>query len=162
MIDKIYEEMLAPKRVTEDSGLESLHSVTRNMMETCDVLFEHFPGMLAKLEYGEQVAEIMREAKNYIQKILDKIAKKSFSEKIQPMLQKSYEEMLAPKPKVDENSILRSLECAVEDFLRLHHRMEDLFPGLRSNSEYRARLIKPIEQIEAYLNELRAVEENAL
>lgn len=85
---------------------------------------------------------------------------KRVSPKMNPILQKSYEEMLAPKPKVDEKSILHSIECAVEDFLRLCCRLEGLFPRLRSDVEYRAKFITAVQQIEEYLNELKEYEEN--
>lgn len=39
-IDQVYEGLKAPKRATEDSALVSLRYVVRNMVETCDVLFE--------------------------------------------------------------------------------------------------------------------------
>lgn len=68
-IDQIYEELKEPKRVTEDSALESLRYTARNMMETCDVLFEHFPGLLSKPVYKTQVVEIMQQPKQYILKL---------------------------------------------------------------------------------------------
>ena len=46
-IDRSYEEMKDSKRVTEDSALVSLRYAARNMVETCDVLFENFPGLLS-------------------------------------------------------------------------------------------------------------------
>ena len=46
-IDKTYEDLKASKHVTEDSALVSLRYAARNMVETCDVLFENFPGLLS-------------------------------------------------------------------------------------------------------------------
>lgn len=68
-IDQIYEELKAPKHVTEDSALVSLRYTARNMVETCDVLFENFPGLLSKEIYRVQVVEIMQEPKQYILKL---------------------------------------------------------------------------------------------
>ena len=68
-IDKSYEDMKAAKRVTEDSALESLSYTARNMVETCDVLFDNFPGLLSKPDYKAQVIEIMQEPKQYILKL---------------------------------------------------------------------------------------------
>ena len=45
-IDKSYEDMKDSKRVTEDSAPVSLRYTARNMVETCDVLFTNFPGLL--------------------------------------------------------------------------------------------------------------------
>lgn len=41
----------------------------RNMVETCDVLFTNFPGLLEKPDYKDQVIEIMQEPKQYILKL---------------------------------------------------------------------------------------------
>ena len=68
-IDKSYEDMKASKRVTEDSALVSLRYTARNMVETCDVLFTNFPGLLGKPDYKAQVVEIMQEPKQYIIKL---------------------------------------------------------------------------------------------
>lgn len=68
-IDKSYEDMKASKRVTEDSALVSLRYTARNMVETCDVLFTNFPGLLEKPDYKAQVVEIMQEPKQYILKL---------------------------------------------------------------------------------------------
>ncbi len=68
-IDKSYENMRASKRVTEDSALVSLRYTARNMVETCDVLFTNFPGLLTKPNYKVQVVEIMQEPKQYILKL---------------------------------------------------------------------------------------------
>lgn len=68
-IDKSYEDMKASKRVTEDSALVSLRYTARNMVETCDVLFTNFPGLLKKPNYKAQVVEIMQEPKQYILKL---------------------------------------------------------------------------------------------
>lgn len=68
-IDKSYEDMKASKRVTEDSALVSLRYTARNMVETCDVLFTNFPGLLTKPNYKVQVVEIMQEPKQYILKL---------------------------------------------------------------------------------------------
>lgn len=68
-IDKSYEDMKAAKRVTEDSALESLSYTARNMVETCDVLFDNFPGLLSKPDYRAQVIEVMQEPKQYILKL---------------------------------------------------------------------------------------------
>lgn len=68
-IDKSYEDMKASKRVTEDSALVSLRYTARNMVETCDVLFTNFPGLLEKPDYKAQVIEIMQEPKQYIIKL---------------------------------------------------------------------------------------------
>ena len=68
-IDKSYEDMKDSKRVTEDSALVSLRYTARNMVETCDVLFTSFPGLLEKPDYKDQVIEIMREPKQYILKL---------------------------------------------------------------------------------------------
>lgn len=68
-IDKSYEDMKASKRVTEDSALISLRYTARNMVETCDVLFSNFPGLLEKPDYKAQVVEIMQEPKQYIIKL---------------------------------------------------------------------------------------------
>ena len=68
-IDKSYEDMKDSKRVTEDSALVSLRYTARNMVETCDVLFTNFPGLLAKPDYKAQVIEIMQEPKQYILKL---------------------------------------------------------------------------------------------
>lgn len=68
-IDKSYEDMKASKRVTEDSALVSLRYTARNMVETCDVLFTNFPGLLEKPDYKAQVVEIMQEPKQYIIKL---------------------------------------------------------------------------------------------
>lgn len=68
-IDKSYEDMKASKRVTEDSALVSLRYTARNMVETCDVLFTNFPGLLEKPNYKAQVVEIMQEPKQYIIKL---------------------------------------------------------------------------------------------
>lgn len=62
-IDKSYEDMKDSKRVTEDSALVSLRYTARNMVETCDVLFTNFPGLLEKPDYKDQVIEIMQEPK---------------------------------------------------------------------------------------------------
>lgn len=68
-IDKSYEDMKSSKRVTEDSALVSLRYTARNMVETCDVLFTNFPGLLEKPDYKAQVVEIMQEPKQYILKL---------------------------------------------------------------------------------------------
>ena len=68
-IDKSYEDMKDSKRVTEDSALVSLRYTARNMVETCDVLFTNFPGLLEKPDYKDQVIEIMQEQKQYILKL---------------------------------------------------------------------------------------------
>ena len=68
-IDKSYEDMKDSKRVTEDSALVSLRYTARNMVETCDVLFMNFPGLLEKPDYKDQVIEIMQEPKQYILKL---------------------------------------------------------------------------------------------
>ena len=68
-IDKSYEDMKDSKRVTEDSALVSLRYTARNMVETCDVLFTNFPGLLEKPDYKDQVIEIMQEPKQYILKL---------------------------------------------------------------------------------------------
>ena len=68
-IDKAYEDMKDSKRVTEDSALVSLRYTARNMVETCDVLFMNFPGLLEKPDYKDQVIEIMQEPKQYILKL---------------------------------------------------------------------------------------------
>lgn len=68
-IDKSYEDMKNSKRVTEDSALVSLRYTARNMVETCDVLFTNFPGLLEKPDYKDQVIEIMQEPKQYILKL---------------------------------------------------------------------------------------------
>lgn len=39
------------------------------MVETCDVLFTNFPGLLEKPDYKAQVVEIMQEPKQYIIKL---------------------------------------------------------------------------------------------
>ncbi len=65
-IDRIYEELKAPKKVTEKSALESLRYTAQNMISTCDVLFQHFPGLLSIPEFRLQVIEIMQEPKQYI------------------------------------------------------------------------------------------------
>lgn len=39
------------------------------MVETCDVLFTNFPGLLEKPDYKDQVIEIMQEPKQYILKL---------------------------------------------------------------------------------------------
>lgn len=57
------------KRITEDSALVSLRYAARNMVETCDVLFENFPGLLSKQIFRAQVVEIMQEPKQYILKL---------------------------------------------------------------------------------------------
>lgn len=64
-----YEDMKDSKRVTEDSALVSLRYTARNMVETCDVLFTNFPGLLEKPDYKDQVIEIMQEPKQYILKL---------------------------------------------------------------------------------------------
>lgn len=69
IIDQIYEEMKKPKRVTEDSALESLRYTAQNMISTCDVLFDKFPGLLSQQPYRAQVIEIMQEPKRYIFKL---------------------------------------------------------------------------------------------
>ena len=51
------------------SALVSLHYTARNMVETCDVLFTNFPGLLEKPDYKDQVIEIMQEPKQYILKL---------------------------------------------------------------------------------------------
>ena len=68
-IDKSYEDMKDSKRVTEDSALVSLRYTARNMVETCDVIFTNFPGLLEKPDYKDQVIEIMQEPKQYILKL---------------------------------------------------------------------------------------------
>ena len=68
-IDRSYEDMKDSKRVTEDSALVSLRYTARNMVETCDVLFTNFPGLLEKPDYKAQVIEIMQEPKQYILKL---------------------------------------------------------------------------------------------
>ena len=68
-IGKSYEDMKDYKRVTEDSALVSLRYTARNMVETCDVLFTNFPGLLEKPDYKDQVIEIMQEPKQYILKL---------------------------------------------------------------------------------------------
>lgn len=65
-IDRSYEDMKNSKRVTEDSALVSLRYTARNMIETCDVLFANFPGLLSKQIFRAQVIEIMQEPKQYI------------------------------------------------------------------------------------------------
>ena len=65
-IEKSYEDMKDAGRVTEESALVSLRYTARNMVETCDVLFENFPGLLSKPAYKVQVVEIMQEPKQYI------------------------------------------------------------------------------------------------
>lgn len=70
-IDQVYEGLKAPKRANEDSALVSLRYVARNMIETCDVLFENFPGLLSKPIYKAQVIEIMQKPKQYILKLED-------------------------------------------------------------------------------------------
>ena len=66
-IAKSYEDMKKDtERATEDSALVSLRYVARNMMETCDVLFTTFPGLLSKQIYRAQVVEIMQKPKQYI------------------------------------------------------------------------------------------------
>lgn len=65
-ISKSYEDMKDSKRVTEDSALVSLRYAARNMVETCDVLFTNFPGLLSKQIFRVQVIEIMQEPKQYI------------------------------------------------------------------------------------------------
>ena len=52
-IGKSYEDMKDSKRVTEDSALVSLRYTARNMVETCDVLFTNFPGLLEKPDYKD-------------------------------------------------------------------------------------------------------------
>ena len=47
----------------------SLRYTARNMVETCDVLFTNFPGLLEKPDYKDQVIEIMQEPKQYILKL---------------------------------------------------------------------------------------------
>jgi len=39
------------------------------MIETCDVLFENFPGLLSEPNYKAQVIKIMQEPKQYILKL---------------------------------------------------------------------------------------------
>lgn len=68
-INKSYEDMKDSKRVTEDSALVSLSYTARNMVETCDVLFTNFPGLLEKPDYKTQVIEIMQKPKQYILKL---------------------------------------------------------------------------------------------
>ena len=68
-IGKSYEDMKDYTRVTEDSALVSLRYTARNMVETCDVLFTNFPGLLEKPDYKDQVIEIMQEPKQYILKL---------------------------------------------------------------------------------------------
>lgn len=68
-IDQIYEELKAPKRADEDSAIVSLRYVARNMIESCDVLFDNFPGLLEKPDYKAQVIEIMQKPKQYIIKL---------------------------------------------------------------------------------------------
>ena len=68
-IDQIYDELKAPKRADEDSAMVSLRYVARNMVETCDVLFTNFPGLLEKPAYKAQVIETMQEPKQYILKL---------------------------------------------------------------------------------------------
>lgn len=68
-IDRSYEDMKDSKRVTEDSALVSLRYTARNMVETCDVLFTNFPGLLEKPDCKAQVIEIMQEPKQYILKL---------------------------------------------------------------------------------------------
>ena len=70
-IDQVYEGLKAPKRANEDSALVSLRYVARNMIETCDVLFENFPGLLSKPIYKAQVVDILQEPKQYILKLED-------------------------------------------------------------------------------------------
>ena len=70
-IDKSYKDMKVSKRVTEDSALVSLRYTARNMIETCDVLFENFPGLLSKQIYREQVVDILQGPKQYILKLED-------------------------------------------------------------------------------------------
>ena len=65
-IDQIYEELKAPKRADEDSAIVSLRYVARNMIESCDSLFDNFPGLLKKPDYKAQVIEIMQKPKQYI------------------------------------------------------------------------------------------------
>ena len=65
-IDQIYEELKAPKRADEDSAIVSLRYVARNMIESCDSLFDNFPGLLEKPDYKAQVIEIMQKPKQYI------------------------------------------------------------------------------------------------
>ena len=68
-IDKSYEDMKKPKRVDEESAMISLRYVARNMIESCDVLFDNFPGLLEKPDYRAQVIEVMQEPKQYILKL---------------------------------------------------------------------------------------------
>ena len=65
-IDQIYDELKAPKRADEDSAIVSLRYVARNMIESCDSLFDNFPGLLEKPDYKAQVIEIMQKPKQYI------------------------------------------------------------------------------------------------
>lgn len=65
-IDQIYDELKAPKRADEDSAIVSLRYVARNMVESCDSLFDNFPGLLEKPDYKAQVIEIMQKPKQYI------------------------------------------------------------------------------------------------
>ena len=65
-IDQIYEELKSPKRADENSAIVSLRYVARNMIESCDVLFDNFPGLLEKSDYKAQVIEIMQKPKQYI------------------------------------------------------------------------------------------------
>ena len=68
-IDKSYEDMKEPKRADEESAMVSLRYVARNMVESCDVLFDNFPGLLEKPNYKAQVIEVMQEPKQYILKL---------------------------------------------------------------------------------------------
>ena len=65
-IDPEFEAKCPP--LTEDE-LVSLRYTARNMVETCDVLFTNFPGLLEKPDYKAQVVEIMQEPKQYILKL---------------------------------------------------------------------------------------------
>ena len=56
-------------KIFVDNNDVSLRYTARNMVETCDVLFTNFPGLLEKPDYKDQVIEIMQEPKQYILKL---------------------------------------------------------------------------------------------
>ena len=61
---------LASLQKAVDGYIEAIYPYTaRNMVETCDVLFTNFPGLLEKPDYKDQVIEIMQEPKQYILKL---------------------------------------------------------------------------------------------
>lgn len=65
VIEYLRQREICPEKYKASEGWYT----ARNMVETCDVLFTNFPGLLEKPDYKDQVIEIMQEPKQYILKL---------------------------------------------------------------------------------------------